>query len=114
MRLANLHVEMYMQMMLARSFDWDGGNLAHCQKHGVSIAEIEALLGNDAAVIGPDPHGGEERFRAAGQNAVGRAIFVVFTLRRIGATTSIRAISARYMHQNEASNYEQAISRLRD
>ena len=25
-------------------FDWDSGNRAHCQKHGVSIAEIEALF----------------------------------------------------------------------
>ena len=25
-------------------FDWDEGNRAHCRKHGVSIAEIEALL----------------------------------------------------------------------
>jgi hypothetical protein len=25
-------------------FDWDRGNRAHCRKHGVSIAEIEALL----------------------------------------------------------------------
>jgi uncharacterized protein len=25
-------------------FNWDNGNRAHCRKHGVSIAEIEALL----------------------------------------------------------------------
>jgi hypothetical protein len=25
-------------------FDWDDGNRAKCQKHGVSIAEIEALF----------------------------------------------------------------------
>jgi hypothetical protein len=28
----------------ASRYDWDAGNLAKCQKHGVSIAEIEALL----------------------------------------------------------------------
>jgi uncharacterized DUF497 family protein len=26
------------------AFDWDDGNRTHCRKHGVSIAEIEALL----------------------------------------------------------------------
>jgi uncharacterized DUF497 family protein len=25
-------------------FDWDSGNRAKCQKHGVSIAEIESLF----------------------------------------------------------------------
>jgi uncharacterized DUF497 family protein len=28
----------------ASRYDWDVGNLAKCQKHGVSVAEIEALL----------------------------------------------------------------------
>ena len=97
-----------------KSFEWDAGNLGHCRKHGVPIAEIEALLEGDDAMIAPDPHGGEERFRAAGRNAAGRAIFVVFTPRRSGAKTSIRPISARYMHKKEAESYEKAFSRFRD
>ena len=35
----------------------------------------------------------------------GRALFVVFTLRRRGTDTLIRAISARYMHRKEADHY---------
>jgi uncharacterized DUF497 family protein len=34
-------------------FDWDRGNRAHCRKHGISIAEIEALL-RGAPQIAPD------------------------------------------------------------
>jgi len=45
------------------------------------------------------------RFRAIGQTSEGRALFVVFTLRRRGTDTLIRAISARYMHRKEADHY---------
>jgi hypothetical protein len=31
-------------------FDWNAANRAHYQKHGVSIAEIEALFRNDPRV----------------------------------------------------------------
>lgn len=86
---------MYMQMIKPRCFEWDAGNLAHCRKHGVSIAEIECLLDDGDAMIAPDPHGGEERFRAVGKAASGRLIFVVFTLRRRGAEILVRPVSAR-------------------
>ena len=36
--------------MRVQGFDWDGGNRAKCQKHGVSIAEIEALFANNPRV----------------------------------------------------------------
>jgi uncharacterized DUF497 family protein len=35
-------------------FDWDYGNRAKRQKHGVSIAEIEAMFARPIAVL-PDP-----------------------------------------------------------
>ena len=35
-------------------FDWDEGNLAKCQKHGVSIDEIEALFRHPHHLT-PDP-----------------------------------------------------------
>ncbi|WP_238360546.1 BrnT family toxin [Iningainema tapete] len=35
-------------------FDWDEGNLKKCQKHGVSIEEIEALFLSEVR-IAPDP-----------------------------------------------------------
>ena len=102
-----------MQMRLSRRFDWDAGNLDHCRKHGVSIAEIENLLGGGDAMISPDPHSGEERFRAAGRTHAGRVVFVVFTLRRCGDETLVRPVSARFMHQKEVANYEKAVSHLR-
>jgi uncharacterized protein len=64
-------------------FDWDGGNRAKCQKHGVSIAEIEDLFTRDVFVA-PDPRhsANEERFKAIGTTEKGRKIFVAFTLRK--------------------------------
>jgi uncharacterized protein len=47
----------------------------------------------------------EQRFRAIGRDENGRALFVVFTLRRRGREVLIRPISARYMHKKEADHY---------
>jgi uncharacterized protein len=44
--------------------------------------------------------------RAIGKTAEGRAIFVVFTLRRRGDDILIRPISARHMHDKEVKSYE--------
>ena len=58
----------------AGGFDWDDGNRSKCEKHGVSIAEIEALFLQGPRVA-PDPKhsagegsfdcGGESRHRKA-------------------------------------------------
>ena len=58
-------------------FDWDEGNIAKCQKHGVSIAEIEALFETDDLLIAPDiAHSqNEKRFKAVGHIRNGRMIF---------------------------------------
>lgn len=66
-------------------FDWDGGNIQKCQKHGVSIEEIEALFCNPKVAIAPDiKHSeAEERFLAVGMSIKDRHIFVVFTFREI-------------------------------
>jgi hypothetical protein len=88
-------------------FDWDEGNRAKCRKHGVSIAEIEALLSGDPRVA-PDPrHSAEEdRFIAVGRNAQGRALFVAFTFRTTEGERLVRPVSARYMHKKEVEAYE--------
>ena len=88
-------------------FDWDRGNRGKCQKHGVSVAEIESLF-DGTPLVGPDTKNSaqEQRFRAVGITAKGRAIFVVFTMRRRGDDVLIRPISARYMHRNEVRAYE--------
>ena len=49
-------------------FDWDDGNRTKCEKHGVSIAEIEALF-RGAPRVAPDPKhsAGEDRLIAVGR-----------------------------------------------
>ena len=90
-----------------KGFDWDRGNRAKCQKHGVSIAEIEALFRN-VPRIAPDPKHSqdEDRMIAVGRTDAGRPLFVAFTLRRKGRRQLIRPVTARYMHAKEIAAYE--------
>lgn len=88
-------------------FDWNEGNRAKCRKHGVSIAEIEALLRGDPRVAPDLRHSAaEDRFIAVGRNAQGRALFVAFTFRTRDGARLVRPVSARYMHKKEAEGYE--------
>jgi uncharacterized DUF497 family protein len=88
-------------------FDWDDGNRSKCQKHGLSITEIEAVLKHDPRVA-PDPkHSAEEdRLIAVGRTSAGRPLFVAFTLRTKAGRHLIRPVTARYMHAREAAAYE--------
>jgi len=88
-------------------FDWDKGNQAHCRKHGVSIAEIEALL-RDAPYVAPDLKYAhlEDRLIAVGRTKKGRPLFVAFTIREAFGRRIIRPVSARYMHAKEIKSYE--------
>lgn len=88
-------------------FDWDDGNRTKCQKHGVPIAEIEALFAEGARVA-PDPEHsqGEDRLIAVGRSRVGRPMFVGFTLRMRDGRRLIRPVTARYMHAKEIAWYE--------
>lgn len=94
--------------MLIDGFDWDEGNLAKCQKHGVSVAEIESLF-YGAHRVAPDVNhsASEMRQLAVGRSATGRPMFVVFTMRRRDGRSLVRPISARYMHAEEIASYEQ-------
>ncbi len=88
-------------------FDWDEGNRGKCQKHGVSIAEIEGLFTGALEIRVDMEHSlAEERLRAIGQSHTGRFVFLVFTFRERDGKTYIRPISARYMHQKEIEHYE--------
>lgn len=89
-------------------FQWDDGNRKKCRKHGVTQLEIEQLFLGAVAVF-PDPiHSqSEERFIAVGRTAKGRAVLVVFTLRRSAVGILVRPISARFMHQAEIEHYEE-------
>jgi uncharacterized protein len=88
-------------------FDWDTGNRAKCEQHGLSVGVIEALFTRPIAVLPDHAHSQRERrFRAIGRTEKGRGVFIVFTLRRNGDETLIRPISARYMHKKEFDAYE--------
>ena len=89
-------------------FVWDEGNRAKCQKHGVSLREIEHVFHNEPVVLPSRTDSAETRFVAVGLNAVNRHVFIVFTLRENdeGESWLIRPISARYMHSKEVQAYE--------
>jgi uncharacterized DUF497 family protein len=93
-------------------FDWDAANRNKCERHGVTIATIEALFRQPLAIV-PDPaHSrAETRFKAIGQGENGRYVLMVFTLRESADALRIRPISARYMHQKEIRHYEEEIAK---
>ncbi len=95
-------------------FDWDDGNIEKCQKHGVSIEEIETTFGTAGFHVAPDVSHSqvEERFRAVGRTASGRTLFLVFTFRNYEASILFRVISARLMHKKEIAEYEKDISNV--
>lgn len=91
----------------ANGFEWDKGNRAKCEKHGLSVATIEDLFARPLAVLPDEAHSQrEKRFRAIGLADKGRRVFIVFTFRRKGDDVLIRPISARYMHKKEVDAYE--------
>jgi uncharacterized DUF497 family protein len=95
-----------MAEMLA-GFDWDAGNRAKCQKHGVAVADIEALFSSPLLIIPDSVHSKTEtRIRALCKTDAGRMVFLVFTVRLKGGRRLIRPISARYMHAKEVASYE--------
>lgn len=95
-------------------FDWDEGNREKCRKHGVSIAEIEALFLEADPLIGEDVKHSEQedRFFAVGNAVSFRMIFVIFTFRHRDGLNIIRPVSARYMHRKEIERYAKKIPRF--
>ena len=91
-------------------FDWDDGNRDKCQKHGVSIGEIERLFAR-AVLVGPvvAHYSVEQRFRAIRAASTGRRVFLVFTWRTKDGRRCLRPISARYMHKKEVASHEKEI-----
>jgi uncharacterized DUF497 family protein len=88
-------------------FDWDRGNRAKCQKHGVSILEIEDLF-TQSPRVAPDPRhsGDEDRLIAVGRTNAGRPVFVAFTMRTKSKRRLIPPVTALYMHAQEIAAYE--------
>jgi uncharacterized DUF497 family protein len=88
-------------------FDWDDGNRIKCQKHGVSIAQIEALfMQNPRIAPAPKRSADEDRLIAVGRTSAGRPVFVAFTIRTKDKRRLIRPVTARYMHSKEIEAYE--------
>jgi uncharacterized DUF497 family protein len=88
-------------------FDWDEANLEKCQKHGVSVAEIEGLFVRPSTIRVDLAHSlAERRLKAIGKTDRGRYVFLVFTIRERNGERLIRPISARYMHAKEVAHYE--------
>jgi uncharacterized protein len=98
----------------ADGFDWDAGNRTKCQKHGVTIDEIEYVVSHAETLIVHDVKNSvnEDRFIAIGRTPEGRFAFVAFTHRTRDDHTLLRPISARYMHSKEVRRYEEESSAL--
>ena len=93
----------------AAGFDWDRGNRAKCQKHGVSIEDVEYLMKSGPRIVPDVKHSRkEDRFIAIGRSLKGRPMFVAFTIREKDGERFIRPVSARYMHKKESERYEEA------
>ena len=93
-------------------FDWDHGNVGKCEKHGVTLDEIEELLSGPFGLHPDLAHSADEtRFRAIGSVESGCWIFCVITFRQMGSWTLLRPISARFMHAREIAYYEEEIAR---
>ena len=89
--------------------DWDDGNRAKCQKHGVSVEEIEAMFAGEPRYSPDVGHSIiEHRYLATGRTGEDRALLVVFTVRDHDGGRYVRPISARYMHAKEAAHYGHA------
>jgi len=94
-------------ILQGNGFDWDRGNRAKCEKHGLSVAVIEGLFTRPLAIFPDAAHSQREnRFCALGRTDKGRGVFIIFTLRRKGEELLIRPISARYMHKKEIDAFE--------
>lgn len=99
----------------ANGFDWDKGNRAKCQKHGLSVSAIEELFTRPVAILPDADHSQRERrFLAIGRTDKGRGVFIAFTLRHKGDGTFIRPVSARYMHKKEIEAYEKENPELQE
>lgn len=90
--------------MKIKGFDWDAGNIAKCQKHGLSVQEIEVFFIGDFSLHLNLKHPlVEVRYTAVGRHPFKlRLMLVVFVLRN----DLVRPISARYLNKKEAFKYE--------
>ena len=105
------YIQKYIPILDANGFQWDDGNIAKCQKHGMTQDDVEAVF-FDIVEVAPDATHSQTEARqlAIGRTAAGRPAFVVFTLRAIDEAILVRPLSARYMHDKEFKRYERSQS----
>lgn len=103
---------LYIQLLnykneIIAGFNWDDGNLPKCEKHGVTIGEIESPFKGPMHVF-PDPahSAAEARYVGIGRSRSGRHLLIAFTYRELERQRLIRPISARFMHTKEVKHYE--------
>ena len=88
-------------------FEWDDENSSkNWITHGVACGETEEVFFNVPLILAFDRKHSkiEDRYYGLGVTNVGRALFVVFTIRG----DLVRVISARDMSRGERRIYEQA------
>ena len=84
-------------------FEWDENNQAKCQKHGVSVEEVEGLFSRPFLILPDALHSKiEDCLWGIGKTARGRSVFLVFTIREHGRKRFIRPVSAR-LHAQKGS-----------
>lgn len=70
-----LHILRATMAVHANGFDWDKGNRAKCEEHGLSVSAIENLFARPLAILPDTTHSRHERrFRAIGRTEKGRGV----------------------------------------
>lgn len=96
-------------------FEWDSANIDHIAKHGVTPAEAEQVILNQAIEVGFQHHGKEIRTAQVGETDQGRILFVVTTWRNnlarvVTAFPAKKALRAAYAAQKR-KQIERGISK---
>jgi uncharacterized DUF497 family protein len=68
--------------MAELQFEWNENNTDHIAHHGVTPVEAEDVIAGDPIVLQVQFRKGERRVLCAGRTAKGRAIVVVYTVRK--------------------------------
>jgi uncharacterized DUF497 family protein len=92
-------------------FDWDGANLGHIARHGVTRGEAEQVMLNVPVEIDYQVIDGEERFVAVGMTGGGRFLTIIWTeraglVRVVTAFDSPEDDRAVYVHERGQSQWQ--------
>lgn len=89
------------------AFIWDDFNSEKCQKHGLTLSQIEDFLLSEPSLLEDENHSeAEQRYIAFGYFE-DRFLFVIFTLRIMDKELKFRVVSARYAREKEIKRLNQ-------